>query len=384
MHKWGKGLYIVKQVEDAGGYLDRRIIAILAIIAVVIVAAAAILVFALPSSNSNEKVVYFTTVAPKDQAGSIQAGTIAGGVSWEPYSSASIGNGSGKALYWSGDVWPDHPCCVVVVSNSFAEANPDLVARVLRAHIDANNWIADAIAHPGSENYTLLLNMGAQFSNVNTDVVNSSLQHMSLTYQLTPTFYSGIKNFTQDYIDLNQTTTAKMSAAGYASVDDFIGKYVNTSYMDAALNVTPSNGALQDVRMGYLTGDLHQFARLVAENTTVGGGKSLFETYGINEVKPQSGGYANGGAEMQAFGAGSLDMGYLGAPPAILQHINAGVNTKIVAQANTEGSALVVGSGINSFADLNGKKIGDPGVSSIQHLLLLEIAKMNGFQAKSA
>jgi NitT/TauT family transport system substrate-binding protein len=332
---------------------------------------------------TSEKTIKFTTVAPNMQADSIAQGSIAGGVSWEPYSSAAVMSGNAHVLYWSGDIWPDHPCCVVVASDSFAQANPEVVKAFLKANDLANAWIADAIAHPDSANYTLLLNMGAEFSNTNNAVVADSLNHTKFTDQMSASFVDGLKNFTNEFIQLGQTSNTALDERGYSSVDDFINKYVDQSYLSSIASVQPTS-TLTDVRVGYLAGDLHQFARLVAMNATVGGGTSLFNQYGINAIAANAGGFAAGPAEMDAFAANSVDIGYLGAPPAILKHLNSDVQVKIIAGANTEGSALVVSNDIKTFADLDGKTIGDPGLGSIQHLLLQAIAEKNGFKTVAA
>lgn len=356
-----------------------HIIAAVAVVAVVVVAVVAWSML----QPVSEKTVKFTQVAPKMQADGIAQGSISGGVSWEPYCSQAIMSGNAHVLYWSGEIWPDHPCCVIVASNSFAQANPDVVKAFLKADALANQWIADAMTDPGSENYTLLLQMGAQFSNVNTDVVASSLNHTKFTTELSPSFQEGMKNFTNEFIALGQTSEQKVKDAGYSSVDDFITKYIDESYLDAIDGVQPTS-SLVDVRVGYLTGDLHQFARLVASNATVGGGTSLFQQYGINAIAANAGGFSAGPAEMDAFAANTVDIGYLGSPPAILKHLNNNIPVKVVAAANTEGSALVVSNDIHSFEDLNGKIIGDPGIGSIQHLLLQAIAEKNGFKTAAA
>jgi NitT/TauT family transport system substrate-binding protein len=129
----------------------------------------------------------------------------------------------------------------------------------------------------------------------------------------------------------------------------------------------------------------------VAESAAVGGllglgDRSLFNAYGVQTANPSGmpgSGYPNGGAVMTGFAAKNVDVGYLGAPPAILNVANQNLNVKIVALANSEGSALVVKNGI-TINDLNGLKIGEPGISSIQYLLLLEIAKKYGYQVVKA
>src|SRR3972149_5349283 len=96
------------------------------------------------------------------------------------------------------------------------------------------------------------------------------------------------------------------------------------------------------IRVGYLTADLHHIAYFVAKNKTVGGGQSFFEKYSVNVTDAVSGGYASGGVEMDAFAGGKVDIGFLGAPPAIIKHLNLGVNTTVIAQVNDIGYAVVV------------------------------------------
>ncbi|MCJ7516407.1 MAG: ABC transporter substrate-binding protein [Methanomassiliicoccales archaeon] len=350
------------------------------VVAIVVIGIAA--AGCLGPSEKTEKVVYWVTIAPKDQKVAIQRGDVDGGVSWEPYVSDSLLGGTGRVLEWSGDVWPNHPCCVVAADKSFAQSHPNLVMRVLKAHIEANRWIADAWAHPGSANYTLLLEIGAKFSNRNDSVVAAAMGHMTLDYRMNEQFIAGLKMFTETYITLKQIDQSKLSARGYSSVNDFVANYVDGSYLASADSVLPSDVIVGDVRMAYLTGDLHQFARVVAENRTVGGGQTLFEKFGVRTIDPLPGGYPNGGGIMTAFAGKAADMGYLGSPPAILVHLNSGVNTIIVAQANSEGSAIIVNPSIHNYEDLEGKTIATPGASSIQHLLFLKVAEDHGFTVK--
>lgn len=87
---------------------------------------------------------------------------------------------------------------------------------------------------------------------------------------------------------------------------------------------------------------------------------------------------------MNGFAAAAVDIGYLGAPPAILNHLNAGVGTTIVAQANSEGSGIVVkaGSGIVNLDGLVNKTVATPGPSSIQFLLLKIALQREGYELK--
>jgi NitT/TauT family transport system substrate-binding protein len=355
-------------------------IAIAAIVVVAIVVVAGVAIVFWPQTPPKANVIYWTTIAPAQQKANLQSGNVQGAVSWEPYVSDSLVDGTATVVAWSADIWPNHPCCVVAVRYSTAFPNntldQNLVARVIRAHIDATNWIVKTINEGSGANYTALLNMGAAFSSRNTTVVASAISHTEYAYGLTSTVQNFFANFTEMFKDLGQIT----NYGGYATASDFVNATVDTSYLQAAMSVTPSATNLGTVRLGYLNGDLHQFARVVAMNTTLWGGKTLFDVYGVHVTSPAP--YANGPAVMDGFAAGNIDMGYLGAPPAILKQINAGTGIKIIALANSEGSAIIATGGVTSLSGLVGKTVATPGPGSIQHLLLLYYCQQEGYQLK--
>lgn len=367
----------------------------LAIIAVIVVAVVVVGVVAVAmyAPSTDKDTIYWRQIQPVDQKGYIANGTVDGGVSWEPYCSDSIISGTGISLMETGDLegWSEHPCCVVTTSTAFAEDHPELVARVLAAHIEASEWIISTIENKTSNptNYTFLLEMGASFSSRNTTVVAASLENINILYDMNDVLKNYLVNFTNTFIELNQTKMSYVTARGYSSVEDFVDTFVNDTFMAIAQsgNITKVNSTVGTVNLGYLNGDLHQYARVVASNITMWDdttweGKSLFEQWGINIVGTV---YVNGPAVMSAYDAGIIDMGYLGSPPAIVKHLNVNTensNIMIVAQANTEGSALIVGEGIDSIDDLGGKTIATPGPGSIQHLWLLAFCEEHGYKLK--
>ena len=122
-----------------------------------------------------------------------------------------------------------------------------------------------------------------------------------------------------------------------------------------------------DVRIGYLTKDLHQLALRVA---VVNG---LFEREGINVQLEE---FGNGGYVMDGFLAGEIDMGYLGAAPALLKRLNQDILVTILAAVNLEGSAIMVKKSeydaghVTTISDLVGKTVLHPGPPTVQNFLL--------------
>lgn len=131
-------------------------------------------------------------------------------------------------------------------------------------------------------------------------------------------------------------------------------------------NPTPATDET-DVRIGYLSKDLHQLAlRVAIEN-------GLFARENITVDLVQ---YGNGALEMDGFLAGQIDMGYLGAAPAMVKRINQDIMITILAAVNLEGSAIMVSKEeydaghVTTISDLVGKGVYQPGPSTVQNFLL--------------
>jgi NitT/TauT family transport system substrate-binding protein len=118
------------------------------------------------------------------------------------------------------------------------------------------------------------------------------------------------------------------------------------------------------IRLGYLQNDIHQLACWVALE------KGYYAQEGLEVTV--AGIFKAGPELMSAFAAGVLDMGYVGIAPATTAVANKTARVKILAQANSEGSALVVrkDSPFRSSRDLKGKILAVPGHATVQDFLL--------------
>ena len=125
-----------------------------------------------------------------------------------------------------------------------------------------------------------------------------------------------------------------------------------------------AGGEAKPVRIGYLQSDIHQLACWVALE------KGLYKKHGVDARV--AGIFKAGPEEMSAFAAGALDMGYVGEAPATTAVANGVAKATVLAQVNTEGSAVMVkkGSSIEKPADLTGKTVAIPGHSTVQDFLL--------------
>lgn len=122
--------------------------------------------------------------------------------------------------------------------------------------------------------------------------------------------------------------------------------------------------AKDPVRIAYLQSDIHQLACWVAIE------KGYYKNEGLDvEV---AGIFKAGPEEMSAFAAGELDMGYVGEAPATTAVANGAAKVTVLAQVNTEGSAIMIrkDNPAKTLLDMAGKRVAIPGHSTVQDFLL--------------
>jgi len=52
-------------------------------------------------------------------------------------------SGNGKSVVASGEMWPGHACCVLLVNGKLIRENPELVKEIIRIHIKATEFIEE-------------------------------------------------------------------------------------------------------------------------------------------------------------------------------------------------------------------------------------------------
>ncbi|MDH5361996.1 MAG: ABC transporter substrate-binding protein [Aigarchaeota archaeon] len=135
------------------------------------------------------------------------------------------------------------------------------------------------------------------------------------------------------------------------------------------LVINPSPAGKKPLRVGHLVADeLHQPGWSVAQEL------GFMSDEGFEPVNME---YMHGPAEMEHFAAGELDVAYVGAAPFLTARA-AGVDIVAVASSNTEGSSVVAAYEIRDVADLNGKKVGSPGIGTIQDYMLTRVEENYG------
>jgi len=134
-----------------------------------------------------------------------------------------------------------------------------------------------------------------------------------------------------------------------------------------------TTATLKDLRIGYQP-STHQMAEITAMEK--GWWQQDLAPLGVVNVSDKV--FPSGPPEMAAMQAGELDVAYVGAAP-VLTALATGLDAKIVAGVNTQGSDLVVRNGINYTGpqSLRGLSIGTFPAGSIQDTVLRDWLKKN-------
>ncbi len=162
------------------------------------------------------------TVKPPDMPQSLQTGRIDGYFVWEPFVAKSVVGGYGKVLKESRDIWPGHPCCVIVAGGEFVSSHDNTVSAVIRAHrraisfIESNPDEAKAIA--------------AKWTKLDPAVIDNAFQRVKYTYSLNK---DDVKKFVGEIIALGEKAAIKpiITRTDIPDLDEFANMVVDTKYI---------------------------------------------------------------------------------------------------------------------------------------------------------
>ncbi len=112
-------------------------------------------------------------LSPPEMLTALQAGQIDGFVAWEPYPSLAVALGIGRIQATSAEIWPGHPCCVLVASEAFMDARPVDGRALLRAHERATAFIK---AHPDEA-----VAIAVKYTGMDQAVVRQALSRVNYT-----------------------------------------------------------------------------------------------------------------------------------------------------------------------------------------------------------
>ncbi len=85
--------------------------------------------------------VQLVVMSPADMVPALVSKTIAGFIVAEPFNALAESHQAGRILRFTGDVWKNHACCVVMMHESDLNQRPEWSQQVTDAIVDAQQWI---------------------------------------------------------------------------------------------------------------------------------------------------------------------------------------------------------------------------------------------------
>ncbi len=137
-------------------------------------------------------------------------------IAWEPFCAKAEYNDAAVVLLNSGDIWPGHPCCVVASANSFLEAHPDVVQKVIDVHKRAEQWIID--------NPIAAIGIAVDWLEMDQSPVENAFNRIIFDYDLNMTGLTMYLEFLidQDLVELQLSEVAS-----------FMNGFVNTTFVES-------------------------------------------------------------------------------------------------------------------------------------------------------
>jgi len=338
----------------------------------------------------------------------LATGQVDGYISWQPVVEAGVESNVGQVAVYSKDLppageWSNHPQNVFVVRKDFYSQNPDFVNDFSALNLAATQYIND---HPqesagivadwlaGKQNFT--------YGNVSVSsvtAVNNALPTIEFTNDPSDSWKSSTSDFVQALIGIGTINGFVKNSSDRDAVLYNFQPYQSAAAIIAAKSVTTPAPLQNTVNVGYLMAVDHSALFVAVKDW-----QYFNDTYGIalkpedlSKAKPDVADFlvngqkiatvnlvpANAGPNlMQLAATNSLQMSYVGVPPAI-SAIDMGTPITIAYPIDNLGSGLVVAKGApvqdwQSFAAWAKERsdagkplvIAAPGKGSIQDVML--------------
>jgi len=179
---------------------------------------------------------------------------------------------------------------------------------------------------------------------------------------------------------VNHTKTIKLASTLFFVLALVLAVFVSGCTEDTAQQNEEQANNITELTFGYQP-STHQIAYMTAKEK--GWWLEDLKPYGIVTINDNL--FPTGAPEMQSMLAGEIDVAYVGAAPVITALANNGLDAKIVAAVQIQGSDLVLRTDLpyESPEDLRGLKIATFPAGTIQDTLLRNWLKENGIDPEN-
>jgi NitT/TauT family transport system substrate-binding protein len=130
----------------------------------------------LDDTDPSEDEVSLVVQPPPDMPSSLAEGNTDGYIVAEPFNAIGELESGGNVLRFTGDIWRQHACCVVVMREDLLESNPEWSRSVMDSIVEAQSWIRGN----RGEAATLLSNEGSGLLDYSRQQIDRAMNHYDL------------------------------------------------------------------------------------------------------------------------------------------------------------------------------------------------------------
>ncbi|MBI5374985.1 MAG: ABC transporter substrate-binding protein [Candidatus Schekmanbacteria bacterium] len=136
-------------------------------------------------------------IKPPEMLPTLVNGDVDAFISWEPYPTMAEKDGRGKVIINSGEIWENHPCCVLVGNRKFIEDDYDRAARIIKAHVEATEFI--------KQNPDRAVIIGMSYTGLDESTVRKAIGKIKYVYYPEPEGYKDFLSFLIKFGYIKQT-----------------------------------------------------------------------------------------------------------------------------------------------------------------------------------
>lgn len=168
----------------------------------------------------------------------VKAGKVDAGLVWTPYMEQAQSQGF-KVVLYTGDLYPNHPCCRIAVLTDNLNSNRDTYVKFDRALIESYKWL--------KENPDASVDVVAKYVNVNRSVLQDAMTNGKTYNSPDPNKHAIDKIYTM-MKNMNYINTT-------VNIDDHIDTSVYKQALDELVKENPSDTFYADQETVYKTLD---------------------------------------------------------------------------------------------------------------------------------
>jgi NitT/TauT family transport system substrate-binding protein len=171
---------------------------------------------ALREQGVNLEKVKFIVIKPPEMINVLRNGDVDAFIAWEPYPAKAHTMKVGRNLATSKELWPGHPCCVLVADTKFLAEYLKQVKSILHAHVQATDYIHQ---HPQEA-----ADIGVKYTGMDKATIEQAMQNVNYTYNLS--------------IDGEKQYVEFLSELGYIQIvdaDQFVNKLINQELLQGEI-----------------------------------------------------------------------------------------------------------------------------------------------------